>query len=331
MIDFDRFKKRFLQFGGWRLVFQYARMGVLWTGCVALLRCIIRGKSLKQAYPTITKKVDKILVTRYKYILNDYKKNVLLGNYHNIKTSCVPKIVWFSWLQGIETAPILVKVCLESQKLHLHDYEFRILDFNNYHQWVQLPQYVVDKYRKGIIPSASFSDLIRLAVLKKYGGIWMDATVYCSGFGNDNLKKRWEKIMHSELTIFRYFKQGINEPIGLSTWFFSVVPHNIIISVALDMLLAYWKDFNCLIDYYIIHLFLELTLSEFPDVVSNMPHENSSYSLFLANVLRNDYKEKDWINMTKYVSIHKLNYRKVEEAMKNPHSYCSYIINKIDI
>lgn len=60
-------------------------------------------------------------------------------------------------------------------------YEFRIVDLTNYHNWVQLPQYVEEKFRKGLIPPALFSDLLRLALLKQYGGVWMDASVYCSG------------------------------------------------------------------------------------------------------------------------------------------------------
>ena len=36
MLDFDNLKSRFRQFGGWRLVWQYIRMGVLWTGVSVL-------------------------------------------------------------------------------------------------------------------------------------------------------------------------------------------------------------------------------------------------------------------------------------------------------
>ena len=87
----------------------------------------------------------------------------------------VPKIVWFSWLQGLDKAPEVVRVCLASQKRHLPDYELRTLDLDNYRQWVELPDYVVEKYRKGLVPQASFSVLLCLAVLKSYGGIWLDA------------------------------------------------------------------------------------------------------------------------------------------------------------
>ena len=73
MVDFDRLITRFRQFGGWRLVWQYVRMGVLWTGVCALVRCALKGKSLKAAYPVMTEKVDRILIRKYRYILDDMK------------------------------------------------------------------------------------------------------------------------------------------------------------------------------------------------------------------------------------------------------------------
>lgn len=56
MKDFDKLRTRLRQFGGWRLVWQYARMGVLWTGVKALASCAVSGRSLKSAYPAITKR-----------------------------------------------------------------------------------------------------------------------------------------------------------------------------------------------------------------------------------------------------------------------------------
>ena len=238
MVDFDRLITRFRQFGGWRLVWQYVRMGVLWTGVCALIRCALKGKSLKAAYPVITEKVDRILIRKYRYILDNMKVRDAEDQTPN--DGGVPKIVWFSWLQGIDQAPDLVKVCLASQRKHLPDYEFRVFDLSNFQQWIELPKYIVRKYKKGLIPAASFSDLLRLSVLQKYGGVWMDATVFCSGFGNEKLQGRWDRIMQSELTVFRYFKRGAMAPVGLSTWFFAAVPHQIVISSVLDMLLAYW-------------------------------------------------------------------------------------------
>ncbi len=320
MIDFDRLITRFHQFGGWRLVAEYARMGVLWTGVKALANCVARGKSLKEAYPVMTQKVDDILISQYGHLLKS-------GNVQPRPAECeVPKIVWFSWLQGLYNAPDMVKACYESQRKNLADYEFRVMDMENFSQWVELPYYVVRKYNEGKIPSASFSDLLRLSLLKKYGGVWMDASVFCSGFGNEQLKERWNSVMHHNFTVFRYFWKGQKAPIGLSTWFIAAVPNNQIVTSVLDALLAYWKDYDCLVDYYIIHLFMSEVLRNNPGVMATMPRENSYNSLLLGNALGKDFSDSDWKNLTEHVSIHKLNYRKAEEAKKNPNGYYRHII-----
>lgn len=198
MTDLRNGLRRFSQFGGWRLVWQYAKMGVLGQGVKALFHCALHGQPLKWAYPKITQKVDEFLLARYQYVLDE-----ALSKLDDAKDDCldeemqdshgqrnVPKVVWFSWLQGIEQAPDIVQVCLQSQMKHLPGYEFRVIDLENYQKWISLPQYVGDKFRKELIPPALFSDLLRLSLLKEYGGIWMDASVYCSGFGNEKLRER---------------------------------------------------------------------------------------------------------------------------------------------
>ncbi len=331
MKDFDRLMVRFRQFGGWRLACQYARMGVLHTAAAALARCTLCGKSPKEVYPAVTRKVDEVLARRYRHILEGYADSARHGEKGGAEGCEVPKIIWSAWLQGLDNAPEMVKVCLESQRAHLPGYDVRVLDIDNYTQWVDLPEEVTDKYRKGLIPPASFSDLLRLAVLRKYGGVWMDATVYCSGFDNGQLITRWQRIMQSELTLFRYFRKGMLQPVGLSTWFVAAVPGQKNVSAVLDMLLAYWHDFDCLVDYYIIHLFMGMSLSKFPEVAGRMPRENSFHSLLLGRALANDFNEKKWNELVEHVSIHKLNYRKVEEALRNRESYCAHLFDSRNV
>ena len=134
--------------------------------------------------------------------------------------------------------------------------------------------------------------------------------------------------MGSELTLFRYFQRGRKAAVGLSTWFFAAIPQQPVISIVLDMLLAYWKDFDCTVDYYICHLFFGKVLSKFPDVWAAMPRANSNHSILLGSALGKDYQEAAWQDLIAHVSIHKMNYRKVGEAMENPNSYCNHIMNE---
>lgn len=327
MKDFDKFKKRFVQFGGWRLILQYARMGVLWTGVKALLRCVVSGKSFKAAYPAVTERVDEILIERYRHILDENKDRFSKANPNSGKRreSAVSRIIWSAWLQGLDNAPEMVNVCLESHQKHLPGYEFRVLDMENYRQWVELPEWVEEKYARGMIPAALFSDVLRVAVLKRYGGVWMDASVLCTGFGNQQLQKQWTEVENSRFAVFRYYRKGDRYPSGLSNWFIAATPDNIVLTSVYDMLTAYWRDYDCTIDYYMMHLFISCALKAFPEMERGMPKLNSRYSFFLGDALSRTYSQEAWQELVDHVAIHKLNYRKADEARKNPLSYYNFI------
>ena len=46
MLDIDRLFVRYGQFGGWRVLREYARMGVLGKGCLAVAQCIFKGQTV---------------------------------------------------------------------------------------------------------------------------------------------------------------------------------------------------------------------------------------------------------------------------------------------
>lgn len=325
MRDFKKVFMRFKEFGGWRLFVAYIRMGTLWPDTKALLHYIKEERELKTAYPEMIGTVEAILAKKYGYILDeaskDYSSDVVDG-------TTKPKIVWTCWLQGMENAPYMVKCCIGSQKKALPDYEHHILTLENYHQWVEVPEYFEKKFQKGRIPRALFTDLLRLAVLKKYGGVWLDASVLCSGFENEKLSNRWQRIERSEFTIFRYFQRGKKEPVGISNWFIAAYPNDFVVSTVLDMLLAYWKDYNCTVDYYIMHLFISMCLNAVPSIAESMPRENSYHSIMLGSVLAKDYNEDWWNDVKAHVFLHKLNYRKADEAVRNPRSFYNEIFTQ---
>ena len=79
------------------------------------------------------------------------------------------------WLQGEENAPPIVKVCFASIRKNCTQ-DFVVLDEKTLFDWIQLPDYVVTKWKKGKIHPAHFTDICRLELLYQYGGIWADAT-----------------------------------------------------------------------------------------------------------------------------------------------------------
>lgn len=294
-------------------------MGVLWTGVKALTCCAVRGRSFKEAYPAVTRRVDEILLEQYRGVLT----NEAVADVSERKMK--PKIAWVVWLQGFDRAPEMVKVCVTSQQQFLKDYEFRMVTEQNYHEWLTLPQHIIEKRRRGLIPDASFSDLLRLELLIRYGGLYMDATVLCTGFGNERLRTRWADIEASEWFFFRYFVRGQREPVGLSNWFFSTVAHHPVLAAVRNALFDYWRDYDCVVDYYVFHLFLGEMLRQHPEMVATMPRGNSFHSTMLGRALALDFGEEAWQDLTAHVSFHKLNFRKTGGAVRNLQSFYSRI------
>ena len=51
---------------------------------------------------------------------------------------------------------------------------------DNYTQYIQFPDHLNQILETGKIGLANFSDCIRIALLAKYGGLWLDATIFVS-------------------------------------------------------------------------------------------------------------------------------------------------------
>ena len=304
MRDLDRLIVRFRQFGGVRLIWEYAKMGVLWIGVKELVKCAIQGRSFKSVYPVVTKLVDEELVSKYETELA-LLRNASDARYENENR------VWFCWLQGIENAPELVKACLRSIKRNVTE-EVVVIDEKNYTDYVTLPEYIVEKYRKGIIPPALFSDLLRLELLIHHGGTWIDSTVFATGNmkdGKEVFGKFWQEIQQSDLFLYRYIKNGRVH--GISNWFIHAKAGNALLTELRDMLYAYWRDYNCTMEYYIFHLFFGVLAKRHPEMMRNMPMANSYKAIILAHNLDKLFDEEWWQKLTANVPFHKLNYRKV--------------------
>ena len=310
-----RIIKRFREFGGWRLVVAYARMGVLPTAIRQGWR-LLRGKTTKEdAYSAIIDKVSPRLAEQYRPLmlqLKEYYDKQELAHEH-------ADIVWTCWLQGLEQAPRLVKACVESMKTHLKDKEVRVVTYDNYQEYVTLPDYVVRKYEKGIIPAALFTDMLRLKLLTTYGGTWMDATVLCTG---DNYPKN---VMHCDLFLFQQYQRGVEGPVGISNWFITACTNNPVLLVLRDLLFQYWRDYNCTVQYFIFHGFFSQLARLYPREVAAMPRGNRWWALLLDQRLTDTFDPQWMKKLTDTCCFHKLNYRKEEEALKKADSFYARI------
>lgn len=83
---------------------------------------------------------------------------------------------WTLWLQGRDNAPDIVKLCMASMSEKLGP-QLEILNFDSAIDKAQLPSSIVELYLSNQIKDQRFSNLIRLHLLCRFGGTWLDSTV----------------------------------------------------------------------------------------------------------------------------------------------------------
>lgn len=242
---------------------------------------------------------DKRAYNAYKYLKKRYTPQ-----YKNENTT-TSNYVWICWLQGIDQSPDIVRACFHSVKENCKGKKIIFLDEKNLNNFINLPDYIITKWRQGIISNAQFSDIVRADLLSNFGGIWIDATVL--------LTTPLEKyITDSDLFAFRTtFNDSEDTPILISSWFLSSKKNNPIITETRRLLLEYWKEHNVLINYYLFHLLFSLVVRSFPREWQSVPLQTNGNSHLLQFRLNEKYKESEFLHLCKLTNIHKLTYKDV--------------------
>lgn len=343
-MDFNKLTSRYRQFGGIRLVIEYAKLGALMPAAKAAWRFTVKGswfkvgvfQCCKEMYSiVIREKVEPFLTERYAPIVQEFKKfNVQGQEFENSRIdastgSAAKKPIWFCWLQGIEQAPEIIRSCYNSIKRNIPDREIKVIDAKNWREYVEMPEYIVKKWEKGRIPAALFSDLLRLELLIKYGGTWIDSTVLCTGvscskFQGSNVQE-FKGFLDADLFLFQYSRPGSKE-ISISNWFITARKNNEVLMVLREMLYAYWKDYDCTLDYYMFHLFFSMIAKEYPDEIAKMPYGYSPNSLVLLHHWGEKFDQKKWDKLTSQVSFHKLAFRVSDSVKNDKENYYNYIL-----
>ena len=284
------------------------------------MKSVINRKSVKTVYYEILHKIEPFLKEKYYPILLERKSYYKDQKLEHKRSNCV----WFCWLQGLEQAPPIVKACYSSLKQNLSDREIKIITEKNWREYVELPDFIVERWNKKQLPPALFSDLLRLQLLIRYGGTWIDSTVLCTG------TEHAMDYLDSDLFMFQY-RLPQSSPAsfeGISNWFITSCTNNKLLLVLRDMLFAYWKEFDCTLYYFIFHLFFSMLAKEYPKEIAEMPYGYSIWSLTLENHWDEQFSQKKWDKLTSLVDFHKLTYRVSLAVREDRGNFYNWILEK---
>ena len=260
------------------------------------------------------REVKKFLTEKYSYVIERYKNSVI-----NNKTC--PKVapkdyrIYYCWLQGEKNLPVLARCCYNSLKENAGAYKITFIDENNFSNYVEIPDYIFEKYKAGKMKPAHFTDVIRINLLESYGGLWLDSTILVTE-PLENYKKFWKLPFFSqkytqEKDNLHFITKAFGSYSAYARWAGFVqgtsIIHNPLYAFAKDFYNEYWRDFDELVDYVLMDFVIDIAYTNIPavkkeiddcpinneDVWTLSPHLNTPYETFqYEKVLKGNFLNK---------------------------------------
>lgn len=231
--------------------------------------------------------------------------------------------VWVMWLQGIENAPPIVQKCIESQKKYMPEKKFIIITEDNIFDYIDIPDYILEKRKRGIISKAHFSDIVRHALLIKYGGYWIDSTVL---FTDGEFVTDIEKY---PLFMYSFYFFGFNpEIMEFNNWFIHSTTNNNMICLLQKMLYAYWKDHDHLCNYFLWHIFESIVNDYYKDECSQIPIVSQAQAHLLATYIYDEFDQGKYDLLRKSTGVHKLSTRFDQDRLLQKGNFYDVVIAK---
>lgn len=234
--------------------------------------------------------IKRYLRKNYKDIIDKYNAKCRSMSKQDIDTISNDSPIWVFWAQGQENMPYPVNLCIKSIIKFSREREVYILDLNNYKEYVALPDYIEKKLKLGIISYAHFADVLRLALLKEYGGIWIDSTFYmCNAFPE-------------EITEYPFYSINQNGErnwvVTKDKWSIGLLAshkNNILIDFWYEFILKYWENEIAAIAYLFSDCLLAIGYEDIPyirEMINNIPVNNLDAFVFISE-FRNKSADED--------------------------------------
>ena len=186
------------------------------------------------------------LYNKLDLLIENYKEDTNIG----IKEEHSP--IWVCWWSGEDKAPMIVKQCIKSIRKNAGKHPVYLITEKNYIEYIDIPPYILNKLTSGIMCIANFTDYLRVSLIEKYGGLWLDATIFCSGRIPEECFETSFYTCKSYPVKSRYVSQFSWTSFCLGGW-----KNHVFYRFFKEALEKYWRDEETSIDYLLVDYIIE--------------------------------------------------------------------------
>lgn len=183
--------------------------------------------------------------------------------------------IWICWLQGESQMPEVIQLCYKSVKRNAGDLSVRLLTLENIECYVTIPESISAKLASGALSYTHFSDYLRILILKTYGGLWLDASIFVSGpidfdSHSDNLYTiKMPKLSDAYVSDYKW-------TVGLM----GARRNNLLFSKLEVLMRKYVEDHDELIDFFLFDYLIAILYSNNSNIrqmIDNVPVNNEQF------------------------------------------------------
>ena len=222
--------------------------------------------------------------------------------------------IWVFWGQGEDSMPELIRACYK-QLVALNGDAVTLVTNQNVHEFLDIPAAIYEKVERGAISWAHFSDIIRTSLLARYGGLWLDATVWITRqfpfeeFGEMPFYSANGKVAVSSRAVRFWTSFQWN----WSGWcLYASNKNEVLFSFVSEMLINLAQREKYLLDYVLVDYCIYYACRKLPGVGDAMSECNKTefrYRNRLAELMNRPYNEREYEQLTATDYVFKLSFR----------------------
>ena len=210
------------------------------------------------------------------------------------------------WWQGEEMMPPLVSKCYHQlQDIVGLKTEIFLITENNWMRYVDIPDYIIEKTKSGMITITQLSDIIRALLLSKWGGFWIDAAIYVQKLPDDLLDYDLYTLHAPDM-----FPEFLSRGAWIPGLFYCKYRDYYLFKCLAALFLEYWKEQEKLIEYLLVDYFIMMIIKydeTTKKIINGLPENRNFYEMRLR--MNDTYNESEYEKITQKSPFHSLTYK----------------------
>ena len=227
---------------------------------------------------------------QFLYVIKPYRDLPIYPASNSTGDEEAETVIWVYW-NDLAHMPQMVSNCIEGIKRNSNGHRVVVVTENTVADYLQLDDVVWRKYKEGKISRTHFCDIVRIGLLYKYGGVWMDCTIL--------LTRQLPDIVTSSDFYTNHLCVNDDNNIGggkWSTFFMACHKGNLMMRCTLEIFIEYWKKYDRIADYVWMDYIFHLIYTNIPSVrkmIDSVPTNNPDIWILQTKIAQ-PFSEKEY-------------------------------------